>query len=61
MNEEEENILKLSGEELADWLEGLAEEEEYQKLQQVLVAFLPAIVFCLRKVDLEEELKLLKN
>jgi hypothetical protein len=57
----EEEILKLSGEELADWLEGLAEAEEYQQLQQVLVAFLPAIIFCLRKVDLEEELKLLKN
>lgn len=52
-------VMKLSGEDLADWLEGLADDGEVEKLQQVMVAFLPAIVFCLRKVDLEEELKLL--
>lgn len=54
-------VMKLTGEELADWIEGLAEDGEVEKLQQVLVAFLPAIVFCLRKVDLDEELKMMEN
>jgi hypothetical protein len=50
--------MKLSGEDLADWIEALDEAEEDQKLAEVLFAFLPAIVYALRRTDLEEELKL---
>lgn len=54
----EQKTLKLSGEDLADWLELLDQQEDDEKLLQVILAFLPAIIFALRRVDLEEELKI---
>ncbi len=58
MSEDKPEVMKLTGEDLADWLEALEEEGDDDKLADVLIGFLPAIVFALRSTDLEEELKL---